>query len=73
MHQGRKVRAVARMPYGSMERSAWYPEGSPEAVAAMEALAKKQTGIDAIGWEWWNENMGSTGSDDGSDKISWSS
>lgn len=50
-----KVRAVIHAPHGCSERSEWHPEGSPGALAAMEALVKKQTGIYSVGWEYWDE------------------
>ena len=44
-----------RTPHGCSERSDWHPEGSVDAIAAMEALVKKQTGICSAGWEYWDE------------------
>jgi len=49
-----KVRAVVTS-YGCSEWSKWHTEGSPDAIAAMEELVKKQSGIYSIGWEYWDE------------------
>jgi len=59
----RKVRAVATTRFGCKERTDWHPEGSPEALEAMDALMiKRQTGLFSIQWEelgakrmWRNE------------------
>jgi len=53
--QRQKVRAVVHTTYGCSERSEWYPEGSPDATAAMEALVKKQTGVFSVSWEYWDD------------------
>lgn len=51
----RKVRAVVHTPHGCSERTTWFPEGSPEATAAMEELVKRQTTIYAASWEYWDD------------------
>jgi len=52
--QACKVRAVVHTQHGCSERTEWYPERSPDATAAMEALVKKQTGIFFVAWEYWD-------------------
>ena len=52
----RKVRAVVHTPHGCSERTAWSPEGSPEAVAAMEELVKRQDTVYMVEWEYWDDN-----------------
>ena len=51
----RKVRAVVHTPHGCSERTAWFPEGSPDAIAAMEELVRKQTTLYAASWEYWHD------------------
>ena len=50
-----KVRAVVHTPHGCSERTEWFPEGSPEAISAMEELLKKQSTIFRASWEYWDE------------------
>ena len=52
MDRLRNVRAVVRTAYGHTEWSDRHPEGSAKAMAAMEALVRKQTDIYSVGWEW---------------------
>ena len=47
----RKVRAVVTTKFGCRERTDWHPEGSPEAMEAMEALIQRQTDMFSIDWE----------------------
>jgi len=54
MHRQR-VRAVVTTQYGCSERSDWYPDESPQVIAAMEALVKKQTGVFSVSWEYWDD------------------
>jgi len=56
MDRLRNVRAVVRTAYGHTEWSDWHPEGSTKAMAAMEALVRKQTDIYSVGWEWSAED-----------------
>jgi hypothetical protein len=47
----RKVRAVVTTQFGCKERTEWYPEGSREAIDAMQALVGRQTDMFSLGWE----------------------
>ena len=53
--QHHMVRAVVTTKYGCQERTPWYPEGSPESVAAAESLVLKRTGDFILDWEEWDE------------------
>ena len=47
----RKVRAVVSTRFGCHERTGWFPEGSPEAVDAMQSLVHQQTEMVCVDWE----------------------
>jgi len=49
------IRAVVTTKYGCQERTGWYPNGSPEAEAAMKALAHRQTTEFSVTWESWDK------------------
>ena len=49
--ENRRVRAVVTTKFGCRERTDWHPEGSPEAIEAMEALMQMQTDMFSIDWE----------------------
>ena len=53
-----KVRAVVTSRWGFQERTDWYPDGSPEATAALEAIVRQQTGDFAVTWEYWDDGIG---------------
>jgi hypothetical protein len=40
---------------GHSQCTAWFPEGSPEAILAMEELVKRQTLFYSVSWEYWDE------------------
>jgi hypothetical protein len=48
----RRVRAGVHTPHGCSERTGWFPEGSADAIAAMEELVKKQSTIFMSAWEY---------------------
>lgn len=51
----RKVRAVVHTPHGCSERTGWFPEGSADAIAAMEEPVKKQSTIFMSSREYWDD------------------
>ena len=57
----RKVRAVVSTRFGCHERTGWFPEGSPEAVEAMQTLVGEQTEMVCIEWEDQDDEVGSSG------------
>ncbi len=52
----RKVRGVITTRFGCQERTAWYPEGSREALEAVDALVREQTNEFTLSWEDWDDD-----------------
>ena len=58
----RKMKAVVHTPQGCSERTAWFPEGSPEAIVAMEELIARQSTLYVASWEYWEDEDDPTNS-----------
>jgi hypothetical protein len=50
-----RIRAVVTTKFGCQERTAWYRGITSEAIAAVNALVRRQTDDFILSWEQWGD------------------